>query len=102
MPQCVLSAAVAATLTLGITLALLVGATLALLSEGDDPRAALALPRTFFRRGTAPATAPGRGTPMTWGTITTLRHDRGYGFIAPDDRGHHLFFHRGAVAGGGF
>ena len=39
---------------------------------------------------------------MTWGTITTLRHDRGYGFIAPDDRGHHLFFHRGAVAGGGF
>ena len=39
---------------------------------------------------------------MTWGTITTLRHDRGYGFIAPDDGGHRLFFHRGAVAGGGF
>ena len=78
MPQCVLSAAVAAALTLGITLALLVGATLALLSEGDDPRAALALPRTFLRRGTAPATPP-RATrgPRAWPATRRPRPRRG-------------------------
>ena len=65
MPQCVLSAAVAAALTLGITLALLVGATLVLLSEGDDPRAALALPRTFCRRGPAPGAPAARVSAVT-------------------------------------
>ena len=58
MPQSVLSAAaVAAALTLGIALALL--------SEGDDPRAALALPRTFCRRGPAPGAPAARVSAVT-------------------------------------
>ncbi len=37
---------------------------------------------------------------MTQGTIKTIRDDKGFGFIAPDDGGQDLFFHSSSVEGG--
>jgi CspA family cold shock protein len=39
---------------------------------------------------------------MTQGTIKSLRNDRGFGFIAPDDGGEDIFFHSTSVVGGGY
>ena len=34
---------------------------------------------------------------MSQGTIKTIRDDKGFGFIAPDDGGQDIFFHSSAV-----
>ncbi len=34
---------------------------------------------------------------MARGTIKTIRDDRGFGFITPDDGGRDIFFHSSAV-----
>jgi CspA family cold shock protein len=39
---------------------------------------------------------------MTQGTIKTIRDDKGFGFIKPDDSNQDVFFHSSAVDGGGF
>lgn len=36
---------------------------------------------------------------MTQGTIKTIRDDKGYGFISPDNGGHDIFFHSSSVEG---
>lgn len=39
---------------------------------------------------------------MSQGTIKTIRDDKGFGFIEPDNGGQDLFFHSSAVEGGTF
>ena len=39
---------------------------------------------------------------MTQGTIKTLRMDKGFGFIAPDDEPRDIFFHRSSVRDANF
>ena len=39
---------------------------------------------------------------MMQGTIKTIRDDKGFGFIRPDDANQDLFFHSSAVADGMF
>jgi len=36
---------------------------------------------------------------MPQGTIKSIRNDRGFGFIAPDDGNRDIFFHSSAVEG---
>ena len=39
---------------------------------------------------------------MTQGTIKTIRDDKGFGFIKPDNSNQDIFFHSSAVEGGNF
>ena len=39
---------------------------------------------------------------MTQGTIKTIRSDKGFGFITPDNESKDVFFHRSAVESGNF
>ena len=39
---------------------------------------------------------------MTQGTIKTIRGDKGFGFIAPDNEQKDVFFHRSSVEGVSF
>jgi CspA family cold shock protein len=39
---------------------------------------------------------------MAQGTIRTIRDDRGFGFIRPDEGPQELFFHASVVEGGAF
>lgn len=39
---------------------------------------------------------------MSQGRIKTIRDDKGFGFIAPDDNSQDIFFHSSAVEDGSF
>ena len=39
---------------------------------------------------------------MPQGSVTKLKHDRGFGFIRPDEGGEEVFFHRSSVNEDGY
>jgi CspA family cold shock protein len=49
-----------------------------------------------------PAVKEQEGHSMTQGTIKTIRDDKGFGFIKPENGTQDLFFHRSAVEANGF
>lgn len=44
----------------------------------------------------------GKDLSLTQGTIKTIRSDKGFGFIAPDESQKDVFFHRSSVEGVSF